>query len=444
MKKFTIKGITMIIPILAMVLSSATAFSQVKKAHASSVTITFRVDMTYQKDIGAFNPFTDTLDIPGTMNNWSGSPRMNSTTTPLVYELAYTVDSGTIQEYKFRINGDWATSEFPNGGPNRMYLVPGNDATVTSIYDDYQPGTVPVTFKCHMAYQIMIGNFDKSKDYLDIAGTMNSWGAYDVMFDRGNDSVYVINLNIDTMNIVNVTPIEFKFRINGDWATSEFPDGGANRLYRVEDTTNGYKNIVDVWYNDEDPAIPAPPLAMNVKLQGNLTVGETLTGSYSYYDINGDPEGNSHYNWYRADSLTQPEAEEIIGVMSVNYVVTEADLHKYIAFQVTPVSATGDPNVGNPVRLWTDTFVAGLGFEGSNKNSTRFYPNPAGDNLFIESSGNIEKIEIYNLVGTNMISLPVSKTGKISVNISSLHPGVYFIKIQEQGNGLSTSKFIKK
>jgi hypothetical protein len=441
MKKFTFKRMNLIMPFILILLLSSVTFGQIKKVTTPSIAITFRADMTYQYEKGAFNPFMDTLDVTGTMNGWAGSPHMNSIGSSLIYEIVYTLDSNTIQEYKFRINGNSATTETV---PNRMYLVPDHADTITSIYNDYEPGTVPVTFKCHMGYQMETGHFNKSNDYLDIAGNFNNWGAYDVLFDRGDDSVYVINMNVDTINIVNNTPLEFKFRINGNWATSEFPDGAANRMLRVEDTTNGFQNIVDVWYNDEDPAIPAPPVAFNVDLQGNLAVGETLTGSYSYIDVNGDPEGNSHYNWYRADSLSQPEPEEIIGVMSVNYLLTAADAHKYIAFQVTPVSATGDPPAGNPVRIWTTNFVSGVGIDETNHLSIRFFPNPVSDFLNIESSGSIEKIEIYNIIGEKMISCPVLRRGNITLNTSLLNSGVYFIKIYQENSGTSTSKFLKK
>ena len=441
MKKFTFKRMNLIMPFILILLLSSATFGQIKKVTTPSITITFRVDMTYQYEKQAFNPFMDTLDVPGTMNGWAGSQHMNSIGSSLIYEIVYTLDSNTIQQYKFRINGNSATAETV---PDRMYLVPDHADTVTSIYNDYEPGTVPVTFKCHMGYQMKTGRFDKAKDYLDIAGNLNNGGAYDVLFDRGDDSIYVINFNIDTINITNVIPVEFKFRINGDWATSEFPDGGANRMIRVEDTTNGFQNIVDVWYNDEDPAIPAPPLAFNVDLQGNLAVGETLTGVYSYEDVNGDPEGNSHYNWFRADSLSQPEPEEITGVMSVNYVLTAADAHKYIAFQVTPISATGNPPDGNPVRIWTTNFVSGVGIDETSQLSISFYPNPVNDFLNIENSGSIEKIEIYNVIGEKMISFPVTTRGKVVMNTSLLNSGIYFMKIYQENSGTSTSKFIKK
>jgi hypothetical protein len=281
-------------------------------------------------------------------------------------------------------------------------------------------------------------------DYLDIAGTMNGWGAYDVLFDRGNDSVYVITMNIDTINVINQTPIEFKFRINGDWNNSEFPNEGPNRIGRVQDTTGGFGNLIDVWYNDQNPNIPVPPMALNVDLQGNLAVGDTLTGSYTYEDVNSDPEGISLYRWFKGDSTTQVIPDTISGAVNLNYPITAADSGKYIAFEVTPVAASGTSLFGEPVRKWSNTKVINsLGINRPHLISIRFYPNPVCDILYIENPGSIEKIGIYNIVGEKMLSLPDTRTGKISLNTSNLKPGVYFIKFYGQGMGASTSKFIK-
>jgi Secretion system C-terminal sorting domain len=444
MKNFTFKRGNLILPIISLVIFSSIAFGQMKKTNLPSITVTFRVDMTYQFAKGTFNPFSDSLDVPGTMNLWAGSPRMTQGGSSLVYESVYTLDSNTVQQYKYRINRNWATSEFPNGGPNRMYRVPNHNDTITSVYDDYDPGTVPMTFKCHMGYQMKMGRFDKVMDYLDIAGTMNGWGAYDVLFDRGNDSVYVITMNIDTINVTNQTPIEFKFRINGDWNNSEFPNGGPNRIGRVQDTTGGFQNIVDVWYNDQDPNIPVPPMALNVDLQGNLKVNDTLTGSYTYEDVNSDPEGASQYRWFRADSITQVIPDTISGAVSLKYVAVAADSGKYIAFEVTPVAATGIPLIGDPVRKWSSAkVISSLGIHENNSVSIRFYPNPVGDMLYIENLGSIEKIEIYNIVGEKMLSLPDTRTRKISLNTSNLKTGVYLIKFYGHDMGSSTLKFIK-
>ena len=84
---------------------------------AQAVEITFQVRMSYQIELGNFDPGSDFVDLAGTFNGWGTDPL-----TPLadadgdtIYEvtLGGFTPSESI-EYKFRINGQWdGTEEFP-------------------------------------------------------------------------------------------------------------------------------------------------------------------------------------------------------------------------------------------------------------------------------------------------------------------------------------------
>jgi hypothetical protein len=442
MKNFTLIKTKTFLAILMFAVFSSAAFGQLKKVNVPSVVITFQVDMTYQIEKGEFNPFLDTLDLPGTMNGWAGTQRLTPVGSTKVYEYVYTLDSNTVVQYKYRINGSMETAEFPNGGPNRMYRVPNHPDTVKCFYNDYNPATVPMTFKCNMSYQLKMGRFDKVNDYVDFASEINNWGGdYDVLFDRGNDSIYEFNINVDTSYILNQPKIQYKYRINGDWNNAEI---GTERIARVQDTINGFINVIEVWYNDQDPSIPAAPFAYNVAIQGNLAIGQTITGSYTYEDVNSDPEGESIYRWFTADSITQVIPDTIPGILAVNYVIAAADSGKYIVFEVMPVAASGIPLMGDPVRTWSGTKVINTsGIEETRNNSIRFYPNPVSDFITLENLINIEKIEIFSLVGQKVFTLNDINTEKITINASNLKAGVYFIKFYSSDKGTSTLKFIK-
>jgi len=86
--------------------------------------ITFNVDMTKHIASGEFKPGTDFVDVSGSFNNWSGSEHLTDSEADGIYTitLAGMPVNGKI-EYKYRINGDWNTSEYPNGGANRNYTV---------------------------------------------------------------------------------------------------------------------------------------------------------------------------------------------------------------------------------------------------------------------------------------------------------------------------------
>jgi|GEM_PF-641318 len=110
--------------------------------HAFPVSITFAVDMSYKIDTGVFNPASDFMDIAGSFNDWgTNSMVCLDNDGDSVYVVSIELLPGTAVEYKFRINGNWDTSEFPSGGPNRTYTVADNDETVLVWYNDEEPPT---------------------------------------------------------------------------------------------------------------------------------------------------------------------------------------------------------------------------------------------------------------------------------------------------------------
>ncbi len=112
--------------------------------NALAVEITFQVRMSYQVELGAFDPSSDFVDLAGTFNDWGTDPL-----TPLSDADGDTVYSVTLGgfspaeeiEYKYRLNGQWdGSEEFPGAGNNRHYTVPSVDDTITVWYNDLQPG----------------------------------------------------------------------------------------------------------------------------------------------------------------------------------------------------------------------------------------------------------------------------------------------------------------
>lgn len=114
--------------------------------YAQSVSITFEVNMSYQIDIGEFDPLTETVDIAGSFNGW-GSPEAQLFDED--GDSTYTItlsgfSTGTEIAFKFRQNFAWdGTEEFPGGGPNRTYSVPDSNSTVSVWYNDETSPTGP-------------------------------------------------------------------------------------------------------------------------------------------------------------------------------------------------------------------------------------------------------------------------------------------------------------
>ena len=98
--------------------------------------------------------------------------------------------------------------------------------------------------------------------------------------------------------------------------------------------------VLSAWAGVVVPAEAAPTATVQA-ITGTLQVGATLTGHYTYSDVNGDVEGTSTYKWYRADNSSGLNKEEIAGANAKQYELTSDDIGKYISFEVTPAAATG-------------------------------------------------------------------------------------------------------
>ncbi len=187
-------------------------------------TATFMLDMTHPISLGEFDPESDFVDVAGAFNGWGpaeGESVLTTTETEGVYSI--TVDgmnAGESYDFKFRLNADWETSEFPGGGPNRTITPVEGEQTVNLVYNTVLHFTVDMT------KAIDAGTFDPELDFVDVAGSLNDWGGSDPLtLDEGN--IYSIKVN----NIGVGDSIDYKFRINGSWDSNEFPGELPNRTY---------------------------------------------------------------------------------------------------------------------------------------------------------------------------------------------------------------------
>lgn len=75
-------------------------------------------------------------------------------------------------------------------------------------------------------------------------------------------------------------------------------------------------------------------------------------------------------------------------------------------------------------------------------NALKVYPNPVSDELIISWSSGMKQIAIYYLDGTLVQQLSFEHAVQ-TVNTSALHPGMYFLSAQKDGETVTTS-FVKK
>ncbi len=83
------------------------------------------------------------------------------------------------------------------------------------------------------------------------------------------------------------------------------------------------------------------PTALNVHVDGTVQLYQELTGVYVYSDADGDLEGATQIQWYRADDATGTNRAPISGATTAKYTLQAADIGKRIQFVVTPIASTG-------------------------------------------------------------------------------------------------------
>jgi large repetitive protein len=76
------------------------------------------------------------------------------------------------------------------------------------------------------------------------------------------------------------------------------------------------------------------PVATNVTIAGIPHMSSTLTGQYSYSDVDNDPQGTSTFRWLK-------DGSPINGAVAATYVPALGDLGHFIVFEVTPVASSG-------------------------------------------------------------------------------------------------------
>jgi len=70
-------------------------------------------------------------------------------------------------------------------------------------------------------------------------------------------------------------------------------------------------------------------------------------------------------------------------------------------------------------------------------------PNPANNQIEITSMGNFNTVEVINFLGQTVISQPNINGTKVTLDISTLNNGIYFVRLISD-NGATVKKFIKQ
>ncbi len=277
------------------------------------------------------------------------------------------------------------------------------------------------------------------QNLIQLKKNLSTFQTYDFTINA-SDFVKTIILNSDTSMV-----IVGNFDVTSHSKTITFPHNGTwYEYYTGQEFTGSSKNIsLDAGeyliFTDAklpSPEIPAAPEAHNVEISGNPQILDTLTLSFTYFDPNNDPEGDTKIQWYRCLNNAGAQRQTIAGATDSIYIITENDLDKYIQASVTPVAVSDAFAEGNTI------YSNLLGPVTYSTETTCVFPNPTTGNISFINIKDYDEITVTDLQGHLIDRFDVNDKNIITKDYSSLQAGLYLVLIKADTKIYKT-KFLK-
>ena len=142
------------------------------------------------------------------------------------------------------------------------------------------------------------------------------------------------------------------------------------------------------------------------------------------------------------DHMSGEETTEIAGVTETQYVFVP-NLEQ-IAFNVSLKVKAVYPECESELALTAEgddyIRITNVSVDEQSLVNAKLYPNPTSGQLSIEAEGMTE-VSVYDLVGQRLMQI-VTADGKVSLDMSQLHNGIYFIKVNT-AKGSATQRVVK-
>ena len=150
----------------------------------------------------------------------------------------------------------------------------------------------------------------------------------------------------------------------------------------------------------------------------------TVIGNFGVVKNSIDPSFQKSGKWYDFFSGDSINIEDTHGLMQLE---------------------AGEYKIFTTKKLTTPDIVTGINNDDiSVNNKFSVYPNPANNFLHLNNDKEINKVIIYNIIGSQIKKINKINLKTADINVSDLQPGIYFISVFEKSGRIKTKKFTKR
>ena len=277
-------------------------------------------------------------------------------------------------------------------------------------------------------------NFTNGQTYYPLVDTNKVWNELIEWADGITFTNYITKFTSDT--VINSFHYK-KVLITYDSAQINWTNNG----YIREDSTK------KVFLKEEPDSADKLLYDFNIGLNDTVTLpyipayfGSLKVEAIDSVNIYGHERKRFHLSWVQDTMVVDIWVE---GIGSMRGVLTTLNLGIPNSQDDVLLCFTENDTLKYINPVYNTCYYSGVGIHGYNTNlfATEIFPNPATSNITIEISQN-SAIEILNIEG-QLIKAIAARDNKISIDVSALPCGVYFVKIKTE-KGVAVKKFVKE
>jgi hypothetical protein len=152
----------------------------------------------------------------------------------------------------------------------------------------------------------------------------------------------------------------------------------------------------------------------------------------------------TNVNLYRNNAgATYPISVGTVASITGNDIMSTAPTYYYWFYNWNYAPDVACPSIAATVTTTITNCTTGI-VSLNNNNGISIYPNPAHDNIFINTTENTSSVSVTDIIGQNVIAEQRVNAQQVhSIDISTLANGVYLVKVNSSDNQVKVIRFIK-